>query len=59
MVSKSLTSLLEIHMDNTKVFQFKALSLNFLKNTSKITDKNILKLNSYYFCNKKILALPL
>ena len=49
----------EIHADDTEVFQLKALSLNFLRNTSKITDEHIPKLNPCHFCDKEILALPL
>ncbi|CAG8530490.1 6073_t:CDS:10 [Funneliformis mosseae] len=38
---------------------FQALLLNFLRNTSEITDKHILKLNSCHFYDEGILALPL
>ncbi|CAI2188644.1 16463_t:CDS:2, partial [Funneliformis geosporum] len=48
-----------INDNNTEVFQLKALSLNFLRNTSEITDEHIPKLNSCYFYDKEILALPL
>ena len=49
----------EIHADDTEVFQLKALSLNFLKNTSEITDEHTPKLNPWHFCDKEIFALPL
>ncbi|CAI2186504.1 996_t:CDS:2 [Funneliformis geosporum] len=49
----------EIYANDTKVFQLKALSLNFLRNTSEISDEHIPKLNPCHFCNKEILALPL
>ncbi len=48
----------KIHADDTEVFQLKALSLNFLRNTSEITDEHIPKLNPYHFYDKEILALP-
>ena len=59
MTSELLASPSEIHADDTKVFQLKALLLNFLRNTSEITDEHILKLNPCHFCDKEILALPL
>ncbi|CAI2199388.1 3_t:CDS:2, partial [Funneliformis geosporum] len=59
MTSELLASPSEIHADDTKIFQFKALLLNFLRNTSEITDEHILKLNPCHFCNEDILALPL
>ncbi|CAG8679961.1 1938_t:CDS:2 [Funneliformis mosseae] len=49
----------EIHANDTEVFQLKTLSLNFLRNTSEITDEYIPKLNPYHFCDEGILALPL
>ncbi|CAI2185659.1 16792_t:CDS:2 [Funneliformis geosporum] len=59
MTSKLPASPSEIYADDIKVFQLKALLLNFLRNTSKITDEHILKLNPYHFCDKEILALLL
>src|SRR6266511_4196379 len=59
MTSELPASPLEIHADDTEVFQLKALSLNFLRNTSEITDEHISKLNPCHFCDKEILALPL
>ncbi|CAG8727933.1 11619_t:CDS:2, partial [Funneliformis mosseae] len=59
MTSELPASPSEIHVDNTEVFQLKALSLNFLRNTSEITDEHIPKLNPCHFCDKEILALPL
>ncbi|CAG8634040.1 11256_t:CDS:2 [Funneliformis mosseae] len=43
--SELLASCLEIHADDIEIFQLKALSLNFLRNTSEITDKHTSKLN--------------
>ena len=59
MTSELPASPSEIHADDTEVFQLKALSLNFLRNTSEITDEHIPKLNPCHFCDKEILALPL
>ena len=59
MTSELPASPSEIHVDDTEVFQLKALSLNFLRNTSEITDEHIPKLNPCHFCDKEILALPL
>ncbi|CAG8625273.1 11730_t:CDS:2 [Funneliformis mosseae] len=59
MTSELLASSSEIHANDTKIFQLKALSLNFLRNTSEITDEHIPKLNPCHFCNKEILTLPL
>ncbi|CAG8675206.1 11819_t:CDS:2, partial [Funneliformis mosseae] len=49
---------LEIHVDDTEIFQLKAISLNFLKNTSEIIDKHTPKLDPCHFCDKEILVLP-
>ncbi len=59
MTSELPASPSEIYVDDTEVFQLKALSLNFLRNTSKITDEHIPKLNPCHFCDKEILALSL
>src|SRR6266540_2748858 len=59
MTSELPASPSEIYADDTEVFQLKALSLNFLRNTSEITDEHILKLNPCHFCDKEILALLL
>ncbi|CAG8526530.1 10928_t:CDS:2 [Funneliformis mosseae] len=59
MTSEIPASSSEIHADNIEVFQLKALSLNFLRNTSEITDEHILKLNPCHFCNEGILTLLL
>ncbi|CAG8741568.1 1581_t:CDS:1, partial [Funneliformis mosseae] len=59
MTSEIPASPSEIHADDTEVFQLKALSLNFLRNTSEITDEHIPKLNPCHFCDEGILALPL
>ncbi len=59
MTSELPASSSEIHTDDIEIFQLKALSLNFLRNTSKITDEHIPKLNPCHFCDKEILALPL
>jgi len=52
MTSELPANPLEIHVDDTEVFQLKALSLNFLRNTSEITDEHISKLNPCHFCDK-------
>ncbi|CAI2195266.1 4890_t:CDS:1, partial [Funneliformis geosporum] len=59
MTSELPASPSEIHADDTEIFQLKALSLNFLRNTSEITDEHIPKLNPCHFCDEEILALPL
>ncbi|CAG8624434.1 15206_t:CDS:2 [Funneliformis mosseae] len=59
MTSELPASLSKIHADNIEIFQLKVLSLNFLRNTSEITDEHILKLNPCHFCDEGILALLL
>src|SRR4051794_8329541 len=59
MTSEIPASPLEIHADDTEVFQLKALSLNFLRNTSEIINAHTPKLNPCHFCDKGILAIPL
>ncbi|CAG8528645.1 6200_t:CDS:2 [Funneliformis mosseae] len=59
MTSELPASPSEIYTDDIEVFQLKALSLNFLKNISEITDEHILKLDPCHFCDKEILTLPL
>ncbi|CAI2197557.1 12128_t:CDS:1, partial [Funneliformis geosporum] len=59
MTGKLPASPSKIHVDDIKIFQLKALSLNFLKNTSEITDKYILKLNPCHFCDNEIPVLSL
>ncbi|CAI2194867.1 19061_t:CDS:2, partial [Funneliformis geosporum] len=59
MTSELPASPSEIHADDTEIFQLKAPLLNFLRNTSEITDEHIPKLNPCHFCDKEILALPL